>query len=378
MDYKEGSFNFLTLILKSLTIDFSTKEGIAGVNGPYRDAETGVRAKAHMIALLSNLDRAGNTKQHQQQVEGLVTSLLESEHRLAFSVFEQRKKPGKDEVNGVIGIAWIIEAMCCAYQTYGTKEAKIFLQKIEGELNFNTNRALWTRPVLPDNKYYKTIDETFNHQLWLAYGLVFKAKALGEPLSANVQAYFDNLNRSFKIHNSGLIIHAVHYSSSLKSKVKTMLKSLRDGVQVRLLGKTKKYKENGYHLFNMFAFARMADLGYADLFAANTRFKKALEYTQSSTLLAGLCNNEDEQDFYKIEPFSNLPYNRYGFPYNVAGLEFVYVDKVLDLKVSKKVKECYWESQMKCYDQGKLEDPVLLTEDVPNLYLRAYELSFVL
>lgn len=96
-------------------------------------------------------------------------------------------------------------------------------------------------------------------------------------------------------------------------------------------------------------------------------------------LFSGLMENKDVKDFYRLEPPSGLPFNRYGFPYNVAGFEFLYVKKVFNLVVSDDFAKSYWDMQLKCYgltDKGGTD--IFLTEDKANLLLRSYELSYLL
>lgn len=378
----ESIIKFLEKLKDDILTQYASGlENISGHNGPYKDKETGVRAQAHLIVLLSNLDRANNNKEHEPLVSKLISELLNSHHRLDTIVFNQRTKPGKDEVNGVIGLAWIMEAMCCAFEVYENEFAKHFLETAEDGLRFNTKRSLWYRPVLRDNKYYNTIDETFNHQLWLAYALVYKSTVLKQPLSANVQSFFKNLNGLMKVQSSGMVKHALVNTSTPQLKLRQFLKTTKDSLIALVNGKTFKYKEYGYHLFNMFAFARMAELGQGALFANTPAFIKAKKFCADPKLFKELTTNRDGTDFYMRGNNSGLPYNRYGLPYNVAGFEFLYANKALDLGVHASIQKQYFDAQMSCYGittNGEGETEKYITEDLPNLMLRSYELSYML
>lgn len=355
-------------------------EYISGHNGPYKDVETGVRAQSHLIVLLTNLDKSKGENQYKALVEELVENLLGSKHRLDTIVFNQRTKPGKDEVNGVIGIAWIMEAMCCAYEYYRNEDARIFLSSAEQSLRFNKRRAVWYRPVLEDNKYYHTIDETFNHQLWLAYALVYKSTVLKEELSPEVLSFFKNLDTLMRVHNSGLVKHGLLNVSTVKLRTRHLLKSGRDKLIAILKRKSFTYKEYGYHLFNMYAFARIADLGHVKLFSHSLSFKKAKAFCLSSSLYKELTINKDDGDFYMRGNDSKMPFNRYGMPYNVSGFELIYVDDALQLGMEKDTLEKYYEAQLTCYGLTpslELNGKEVITEDLPNLMLRSYELSFL-
>lgn len=378
----ESIIKFLEKLKAEILTQYSRGlENISGHNGPYKDDETGVRAQAHLIVLLSNLDRSIQEKESEGLVRKLVMDLLSSPHRLDVVVFNQRTKSGKDEVNGVIGFAWIMEAMSCAYEVYQNEEAKAFLQTAEDGLRFNNKRCLWYRPVLKDNKYYHTIDETFNHQLWLAYALVYKSAVLKQEVSANVAAFFKRLDSHMRVRSSGMVKHALQNTSTPSLRLRHILKSAKDVLSATLKGKSFKYKEYGYHLFNMYAFARMADLGYESLFTNNPNFVKAKKFCLSDKLYHELLTNRDAEDFYMRGNDSGMPYNRYGLPYNVAGFEFLYVNKVLELGAEDKIEQKYLEAQLNCYGlktNGQNSTGDFITEDIVNLMLRSYELSLIL
>ena len=371
-------FNFLDNQKEILLAIYNEKGvlGLCGHNGPYMDKETGVRAQSHLIILLSNLDRVGKNRIYESKVNEIISSIFTSSFRLDQIVFVQRVKPGKDEVNGVIGIAWVIEALCAAYEVYKNNEAKAFLEKVEDNICFNSDRGLWYRPVDLNSKYINTIDETFNHQLWLAYALVYKCTVLEQPLSANLQNFFKRLNGLMNVYRSGLVKHSLQNKSTVKQFLRNILKINKDRLSALIEGKSLKYKEYGYHLFNLYAFARIADLGHSTLFSHIPGFIKAKKYCLNTKLLKELLTNRDSTDFYIRGNNSGMPYNRYGFPYNVAGFEFLYINEVLGLGANKSVLKEYFENQLNCY--GISANKMYITEDLSNLLLRSYELSFIL
>jgi len=356
-------------------------QGLRGHNGPYKDQETGIRGQAHLVVLLSNLDRARHEKVHESIVIKLVNDILNSSYRKDKIVFIQRNKPGKDEINGVIGIAWIIEAMSCAVEVYGIESAKHFLSTVEDSLQFDLKRSLWYRPDVCSSKYTNTIDETFNHQLWLAYSLIYSSKVLGAPISSNVRAFFHRLNLNMLVRNDGLIGHQVGVNDTIFNALKHQVKLWRNVFLSLVAKRSLRYKEYGYHLFNMYAFARIENLGFGFLFHQNRGFKKAILFCTKDVLLKSLLINRDRVDFYIRDNDSGLMYNRYGFPYNVSGFEFLYVNKVFNLNCQKILETEYWEAQLNCFgiiDKTNVNKSKIISEDELNLFLRSYELSNVL
>jgi hypothetical protein len=355
--------------------------GLCGQNGPYKDQETGIRGQAHLIVLLSNLDKACKCRIHESIVIKLVNDILTSPYRNDKVVFIQRNKPGKDQVNGVIGIAWIIEAMSCAVEVYGLEAAREFLSIVEDGLKFDFNRALWYRPDVVSSKHYNTIDETFNHQLWLAYSLIYKSKVLDYPLSSSLSVFFERLNLNMVVGVNGLLKHHVGVNSNMFNIVKHKFKNFKKNFIATATCRSLKYKEYGYHLFNLYAFSRIENLGFGGLFSQNLNFKKILFYCSSNELLRNLMKNQDSGDFYMKDNNSGLIYNRYGYPYNVSGFEFLYVNRVFDIIQNPMTELEYWKAQLRCYDFDENGNTLKLgkvTEDEINLLLRSYELSYVL
>ncbi|AUC14168.1 hypothetical protein BTO06_02945 [Tenacibaculum sp. SZ-18] len=350
-----------------------------GHNGPYKDEETDVRKISHLLVLYANALKSGLDIEARLKIEELKEALINSEYYKGKAYFKSRNKPGKDEVNGVIGIAWVMEGLCAAYEVLKEEKILIFLENIVESLNFNKERGLWERPThLVTDK--SGIDETFNHQLWLAYAIIYYFKVANKEVSDDVKEFFIKLDVNLRIHKEGLIVHSLKNRIGLKNKLKDLLKSIKVYVKSRIKGTTTKYKENGYHLFNMFAFSRIESLGYGYLFKDSRKIRKALIYSSGDHLYNELSSNLEETDYYSIALSSCLNYNRYGFPYNVSGFEFLYVNKIFNLKKDVLANK-YFKKQKEVYgykDEKNKFVEKMKTEDEINLLLRVYELSFCL
>ena len=342
------------------------KKNNPGHNGPYRDNETFIRSNAHMICFLSNIDP---DFKYIEEVRFLVKQIFESQHKLDNYFFRNRSKKGKDEVNGVIGIAWIIEAVSISAIKYDFNDSKDFLLNIEEKIPFDNERCLWLAPSSSNSKKWK-IDNNFNHQLWLAYALILKSKALKQDLSKNILLFFKKINKNLETRRSGLIVHSVRNNN----KIKSILKDIRDTTICIYKNKSKSYKENGYHLFNLFAFARIKQEGFFYLFENSKEFKKALNYCNSQRLYSSLNKNNEKRDFYELSPPSMLEFNRYGIPYNVSGLEYLLIKDIFKL-IDNEGGNKLIENQLSSYDLDNLENSH--TEDFVNFILRTYEITFL-
>jgi hypothetical protein len=211
------------------------------------------------------------------------------------------------------------------------------------------------------------VDATFNHQLWLAYSIAYCNSVLNQKLDSNVLCFFNNINNIITVKRDGRIRHAI-----FKKDVKGYLKRVKTLGQVLLSKKSTKYKEDGYHLFNMFAFARLKNLGYSNYFEDANWFSKALKYSNSKKLFISLTNNNEASDYYSLKPSVGLIFNRYGIPYNVSGFEYIYIHNVFDFN-NLDLAKMYLINQKKCYESN---DKFKFTEDEVNVYYRLYEYSY--
>jgi hypothetical protein len=215
---------------------------------------------------------------------------------------------------------------------------------------FNENLGLWHRREI--NGRILPIDWTFNHQLWFAsVGSMFDKKLYPE-IHNQVEIFIKKLPSNFDIYKNGLIWHPV------AKKEFSLNGFLRWTNQLRRSKKEKKeavHKAIGYHQFNLYAFAILKK-NYPEIDFWNTKkFNKALEFLESKEYEKGLINN------------------KYGFDYNVAGIEAAFALEVFRGSKSKELQEYWLEKQFqRSYDFEKC----LLnknTDDPETLSARIYE-----
>ena len=85
------------------------------------------------------------------------------------------------------------------------------------------------------------------------------------------------------------------------------------------------YKENGYHLFNLYAFALIKQFyGDIPLFKSD-KFKQALSYCFSIPLHDSLENNSRKKDINNMPKVTSDKINIYGYSYNPPGFELPYI-----------------------------------------------------
>ena len=345
----------------------SSEQLLSGKNGPYNDIETWLRGAAHSISLLANYyNEVDKSEKILTAIESFSNAILNSKYYKGEAYFICRNNTNKDKTNGVIGVAWILEGLANGYSVSKSKSTKKCIVEIIQSLKFNDELKLWQRPSLKGQSK-EPVDMTFNHQLWLAYSVAFCNKVLGQELNRNVLEFLKNIDKLITVKKDGRIQHAI-----IKHTVKGYLKKIKTLAKCFIQKKSTKYKEDGYHLFNMYAFARLKSLGYSKYFENAGWFKQALKYANSEELFRSLTTNDEESDYYSLEKSSGLVFNRYGIPYNVSGFEYFYVHNIFGLN-NVDLAERYLSNQTKCYVDNNRSK---FTEDEVNLYYRLYEYSY--
>jgi len=289
-----------------------------GHNGPYNDNETPVRNTSHWLITFAKAYELTNDRIFINAVQKAASYLVSDKARpFNFSFFHRKDSP-LDSCNGLIGQAWTIEALTVAATILNNNKYSDLGEEVFLQHNFNFDYGLWNRLEI-DGKI-KSIDPTFNHQLWFA--------ACGAQLSGSRKRTCDSIIKSFisklpenlSIIDGGLIFHPIKVKGMVKEKydkktikisVRNVISRLLDMFRNNLSQKQKQeirkkkmiYKSIGYHHFNMYAFALLKDI-YPDL---------------------SYWNREDFQstvNFLLKRKYKNkIKNNSFGYPYNPPGFE---------------------------------------------------------
>jgi hypothetical protein len=147
----------------------------AGCNGPYGDPETPIRNTAHWAITLLAAHRLSGGEQLSAGAVRARDVLMAPGARPMGATFLCRTNPDKDFANGLIGQAWVIEALATLHEALDDRRAHEVATQVFLLHPFSDARGLWRR-VNVDGSHL-TIDATFNHQLFFA-----AAGALLDPL----------------------------------------------------------------------------------------------------------------------------------------------------------------------------------------------------
>lgn len=301
---------YKNLIIKSIRLSrwFQNEDGSfpAGHNGPYHDPETPVRNTAHWTIANLYAWKATGEKSYKDTAVGGIRYLVEAVRASRPHGVVCRDKPGKDKINGLVGQAWIIEALAEAAWLTGDNEALEAAEELFRRHRFVDTACAWqtaTDPTIGTVKF----DRTLNHQLWFAASGALLVRS-GVDARDHIEAFVDCHVRGMKQYSSGLIHHSNPYfiTTEPKEKVKAFLRHFRVYVN-----RNKVYmKSVGYHTFNTYALALlevcMPDLGLQEL----KKVKNAVRFITSDEFRKKIGESD------------------YSFGYNPPGFEAEYTLKV--------------------------------------------------
>ncbi|MEJ2063272.1 MAG: hypothetical protein P8X74_08370 [Reinekea sp.] len=297
-------------LLISASLDnlvFDSNIGIkGGHNGPYLDPETPVRVTAHWLVVFCCLYKRLGKVEYLNAAKSAIDYLTSSEARPMEAAFYCRINPKKDLCNGLMGQAWVIEALLYAYDVLKDQELYDLAESTFLAHEFDETRGLWRR--LSVDGTIMDFDETFNHQLWFC--------AVGSKLKSSEKA-LNNCDRFFKVNASkpelysdGVIFHdsnVFRFGLERRHGVRPVINYVLNKIGA-IRNKMALYSKSvGYHGFNMYAYELMRDRYGANEFYKSKTYKK----------MVGVVNSKDF-----IEA---LEASQYGYPYNPPGFELGYV-----------------------------------------------------
>lgn len=298
----------------------------AGFNGPYNDEETPIRNTAHwciMLAFCIIYEKQTNLAPKLRKALKFIMD--KSELNIGYT-HHMRNKKGKDKCNGVVGPAWVIEALFWSYEATGDESLlheSIRIQKLH---KWNNTLNVWHR--VETTGEVLTIDPTFNHQLWFASASSRLAK-YDKQIEIQVSLFIKKVVNEVDTYKDGIIYHGSKLgkiNNYLALGVKPFLRELKLRL-TRVLKKKSFYEKSlGYHGFNLHAIAVLkasSDLG--DLVSARVIDNIRQPVEDASTL-------------------HRLSNNKFGLYYNLTGYEFAFFSEAFGTSESLPVKYAQFQA----------------------------------
>ena len=271
-----------------------------GHNGPYNDPETPVRTTSHwLITFLKTYEITGEQK-YREAAERAAQYLLSGEHRPHNATFWCLKSSKNHPSNGLIGQAWVIEALTYAADKLDMQKCYKLAETLFLLHPWDTQKKAWRKVHI--NGSIDIFDYTFNHQLWFAAA----ASLLKNTPEAQERSkvFADNLNKHMRLYKTGVIKHLnPYFIGRMIDLPKAPLKLMY------FYGLHRNYyylKAAGYHGFNLYALSILKKSFHSIQLPASISLQKLFSPIQEKLFI------------------SELDRSPYSYPYNPAGIEIAY------------------------------------------------------
>ena len=295
-----------------------------GCNGPYGCPDTPVRNTAHWLITYSYLWKTTKDEKYRDIALRFADYLLDMQGRSKTGAIACISEEWPDQLNGMIGQAWVIEALVYAYETFEDNNYLDCAVRIFHSQRFDEKTGLWKK-VEPDGTE-AGFDQTLNHQIWFAIAglLILKHREYRE-IRRQVDRHLERVyNEYFGIHSNGLIRHfgAMKWPRAefmylyLKQYVKYagLKLDIFDTEFVDLIT-----QEEGYHLFELYGYAVIACLRDYYPLLVKPDFRKALDYARDTDALNKRLGTDSPEAM-----------NKYAYGYNSPAFEIPLIDLMLN------------------------------------------------
>lgn len=294
---------------------------VPGHNGPHGHIDTPVRNTAHYLIIYSYLYKKYRENKYKVLCEKFVDYLINMQGQSTSGAIKCMESNKFDHLNGLIGQAWVIEALIYYYEIFNDKRCLQTASKIYHSQKYDRTLHLWRRIELDGADI--GIDNAYNHQVWFAACSYKLAKYLNdESIDLEITDFLINgSERDFRIYKNGILRHTVNIKSKTlkKEKIKRYIKICCTPLKRRNPKKFDyKYIERAYHIFDMYGFSILEEK-YGDLPLFNSdKYKKAI-----SKAVDIVFYNKDNNVLSKDATF-----NVYSYSYNSPAFEYPYVAKL--------------------------------------------------
>jgi len=270
-----------------------------GINGPHNEAETPLRNICHWIIALAGAYRLTNCSRYYAKAEELVARLCSSELRPHGASYLARVSKGVDRCNGLIGQAWVLEALGeMSTLTGSTKFREIGIELVLRH-KFAWKWSLWHSLDIDGRNL--NIDNVFNHQLWFAATASMVNKGDSGEINAMIASFMNALDRNLTLDGHGYVAHHIDRIRSAPSvRLSGLMKHMRQGTVLQRLhrpkGTTNGIKDPalfkvGYQSFNAYGFALLKRETRGHPFWGTNEVEKLTRILWSAEYLRSLRGN---------------------------------------------------------------------------------------
>lgn len=330
----------------------------AGVNGPYNHPETPIRNTVHWLFTWLHCFKWTAEQDFIISSRRGLEYILSPEIRATDSNWAHRFVKGRDRVNGVIGAAWIIEALVQASNILNAREAFDAAENLLQSHAIDESNGLWCR--LDTDGKLLSVDRTFNHQLWFASAAARLGREGSTFAETVARSFLDRLGVILTIQNNGLIVHRTRLKpwdrllepGQVLHEIYSRLDKLYRRSHVAL---SPTDRDVGYQAFNLQALSVLCEIYPEHKFWKSEKMQKILDFARSRQHVNALGSD-----------------NRYAFPYNPVGFEMARAIEVFCASEHREPIE-WIERQIQRVGGARIREYGAAAEDSVTARARIYE-----
>ena len=300
-----------------------------GCNGPWRNPATPVRNSAHWLITFAWAYEQTGEAHYRHRVGQLADYLISAKARPAGYAFECFTAHPSSRANGLIGQAWVMEALIRATEATGNPHYLEIAREVWLQHSFDEDSRLWCG-LEPDGAV-QPVHRTLNQQVWFAAMGAHLATPTHPHIQRRVEQFMQTVEQHMMLYPSGLLGMHIATASSRHSRWKAVGLRLRAWVR-RWLRPSRSYPyfdeltcSVGYHAFTLYGFGLLKQSMPEHPLWRSPKLHKALQWSCSAAYKRALRRN----------PFAT--------GYNPAGFEVPYVQAVFEvLPPSQLMEEARW------------------------------------
>lgn len=293
-----------------LSIQSSDGSMPSGRNGPHQHRMTPVRNTGHWSVLFSKLYLQTGDSRWEEATRKSIDLIIDKKYHPLKGAFWERKEAYRSSTNGLIGQAWTLEAIHSAGAALNETRYLEVAERVVKLHPFDWERYLWQEIDLAGVP--QDVGATLNQQIW------FTAQALtilpDKEKKEEATAFLDHLPENSRIRKSGLFYTGIYFPSRGRFQ---KMGQLRKAVKQSLKADNRLEIDAGYHIFTLLGLALLS------------RQLPAHPYFQRRDVVKSLCYAFSKEYEELLED------NRYGYPYNVPGLELPIVWETFENLIPK-------------------------------------------
>lgn len=303
----------------------------AGHNGPYYQLDSPVRNSAYYLAIYSYLYRVTHENIYLDMCE-MLYAYIRDVHKESFSgaircmdMNTSTYSFGPDRLNGLIGQAWVIDALLSYYEVSELPDVLEMAISITKSQKYDSSLHLWHRIDVSGEDL--GIDRAYNHNVYFAASAARLLEHHYESsLDEEIRDFLSlGAERDFRVNMSGRLRHqvAIPIHANAWQRAWIIAKRLAKVALSPFKNLNPKkldvaYQENGYQIFDMYGF-KMLEKRYGNLpLFSSKKYRKAKAYALDLNSMNKRLGVKD----------GSRHLNEYGYLYNSPAFEYPYIAEI--------------------------------------------------